>query len=230
MIEAPLPTQAERKNFLEYIGGVAKRIYNKAVQYAKGLNTEQVANLTSGMTLIGMENFIKKSSLQNQVITPQQISQAKADDIRNQSQGTLEVCNPEYGLKQVGGLKSFKLYFTQLLEHFKRAARDVPQGMLLAGVPGSGKTYLAKALAHELGWTFVQLAKIRDSYYGASEERLVRALSVVRQMGHVLLFIDEMDQVFGRRDTGQSGDSGTSANLWAYLAKWMAEPSLEERC
>ncbi len=226
LIEVPLPLKRERKVFIEKIRGVAKRLCNKAVRLAQGLTNERIADLTSGMTLIGIEKFIKNSALQELEINPQSISQAKSRDICDQSQGTLEICNPEYGLDQVGGLKSLKLYFSKILARFQRGARDVPLGMLLAGSPGSGKSYVAKALAKELGWTFVQLARIRDSLYGQSEERLSRALSVVRQMGHVVLFIDEIDQSLGQRNSGPAGDSGTSARMWAFFMQWMSEQAL----
>jgi hypothetical protein len=227
VIEAPLPSKPERLAFMRIILDVAKRRVGKMFRLAKGLTAEHVARLTSGMTLIGLEKFFLNATYDEQEITPRKISQAKARDIRKLSRGTLEVCDPEYGFEMVGGLRSLKLYFSKIAARFKQGEREVPRGILLAGPPGTGKTYVAKASAHEIGWTFVKLARIRGSLYGQSEERQRHALSLVEQMGHVVLFLDEIDQSLGQRSSGQNGDSGTTARMWADFMAWMAEPRLQ---
>jgi SpoVK/Ycf46/Vps4 family AAA+-type ATPase len=103
--------------------------------------------------------------------------------------------------------------------------RRVPQGILLMGPAGTGKTRLARALAKEAGVTFVELqpSKIFSKWVGDTERRLERALTAIKMMTPCIVFIDEIDQAVGR---GESGDSGVSNRVFKRLMEVMSDTSL----
>jgi SpoVK/Ycf46/Vps4 family AAA+-type ATPase len=79
--------------------------------------------------------------------------------------------------------------------------RSLPGGMLLYGPPGCGKTYLARAIAGELGAGFhaVELADVLDMWMGSSERNLHEAFEKARRNAPCVLFLDEIDALGQKR-------------------------------
>lgn len=74
-------------------------------------------------------------------------------------------------------------------------------GLLLYGPPGCGKTFLARAVAGELGAKFVSigLSDVLDMYIGSSERNLHEAFQLARREAPCVLFFDEIDALGQRR-------------------------------
>ena len=79
-------------------------------------------------------------------------------------------------------------------------------GMLLYGPPGCGKTFLARAVAGEMGARFlsVGLNDVLDMYVGSSERNLHELFEVARAEAPVVLFLDEIDALGQRRSINRS--------------------------
>ncbi|ARC55527.1 ATP-dependent zinc metalloprotease FtsH [Frondihabitans sp. 762G35] len=93
-------------------------------------------------------------------------------------------------------------------------------GLLLYGPLGCGKTYIAKALAGELGASFlsVGLSDILDAYIGNSEKNVHEAFQLARRQSPCVLFIDEIDAPGQRRSqTRSSALRGTVNQLLTEL-------------
>jgi SpoVK/Ycf46/Vps4 family AAA+-type ATPase len=68
----------------------------------------------------------------------------------------------------------------------------------------------------------VVFKNFRDRWVGATESNLEKIFAVLRALGQVVVFVDEADQVAGRREGGDS-DSGLSGRVYAMLAKEMSD-------
>jgi SpoVK/Ycf46/Vps4 family AAA+-type ATPase len=99
--------------------------------------------------------------------------------------------------------------------------KAVPMGYLICGPVGSGKTFLAMCYASEVGIPCLVIRNFRSKYVGETEANLERILNVVRELGPVAVIIDEADAAVGNRSA--SGDSGTSARVFAQLASQMGD-------
>jgi AAA+ superfamily predicted ATPase len=87
-------------------------------------------------------------------------------------------------------------------------------GMLLWGPPGCGKTFLARALAGELGARFlsVGLTDVLDMYVGSSERNLHELFELARQEAPVVLFLDEVDALGQKRSATRGAGARSQVN------------------
>ena len=101
---------------------------------------------------------------------------------------------------------------------------EVPKGVLLTGVPGSGKTQTAKKTAYELG-NEISLVQFRmdnllGGIVGKSEENFKRCRKQVEALAPCVVLIDEIEKIFGKEN---QDSSGVKMNLLAALLDWLQE-------
>ncbi|MDO8127625.1 MAG: CDC48 family AAA ATPase [Candidatus Brocadiales bacterium] len=120
---------------------------------------------------------------------------------------------PEVGWEDVGGLEDVKRQLQEAVEWplrydelFKHASLSPPKGILLSGLPGTGKTLLAKALARESGVNFISVkgAALLSKYVGESERAVRDIFRKARQAAPCIIFLDEIDAIAPHRGAGES--------------------------
>lgn len=84
-------------------------------------------------------------------------------------------------------------------------------GILLFGPPGTGKTFVAKAVAGELDAAFFSVsgAQIRNKYVGESEKNMRRLFEAADEFERSVIFIDEAEQILKKRDAEDKGTAVT---------------------
>ena len=101
---------------------------------------------------------------------------------------------------------------------------DVPKGLLLIGVPGSGKSLCCKALAGiwNLPLLRMDVGKLFGSTVGESEKNIRRCIQLAEAVSPCILWIDEIDKAFGGIG-GYQGDSGTQMRVFGTFITWLQE-------
>ncbi len=122
---------------------------------------------------------------------------------------------PQVTWDDVGGLDEVQERLQEMVEWpldrpevFEEMGVDVPTGLLLYGLPGTGKTLLAKAVANESDANFISIKgpELFSKWVGESEKAVRQIFSKARQVAPTVVFIDEIDAIAQRR--GSRGDSG----------------------
>jgi len=118
---------------------------------------------------------------------------------------------PNVRWSDVGGLDDIKQELQEAIEWplkypdlFGLAGTRPPKGILLHGVPGSGKTLVAKALASESGVNFISVKGpgLISKFVGESERALRDIFKKAKQASPAILFFDEIDSLVPKRDSG----------------------------
>jgi len=213
VIDLPLPDEETLLGLQAELAESQNVPVNPAsVRAAKGL-TEFEAETAFALSLIKERRF-----------STAVISQAKAQMI-GKSQ-LMEFWEPA-DIADVGGLDNLKRYIQNRAKAFDSTNFHLPRpkGILLVGIPGSGKSLSCKATASILGWPLIRLdiGALKNSLVGESERRMRQATQVIDAFGESVVWIDELEKVFaGSRSSGET-DAGTTASMFAHVLTWMSE-------
>jgi transitional endoplasmic reticulum ATPase len=98
-------------------------------------------------------------------------------------------------------------------ERYAEYGLTIPNGMLLYGPPGCGKTFFAERMAEEIGFNFYQLkpSDIQSKFVNASQENIKNIFDEARENAPSIIFIDELDAVAPNRDNSSVNHMNTSA-------------------
>ncbi|MGI0086551.1 MAG: CDC48 family AAA ATPase [Nitrosotalea sp.] len=116
---------------------------------------------------------------------------------------------PQVAYEDVGGMSDELRKVREMVElpmrHpeiFEKLGVEAPKGVLLYGVPGTGKTLLAKAVANETNAHFTSISgpEIMSKFYGESEARLREIFKEAREKSPSIIFIDEIDSIAPKRE------------------------------
>lgn len=145
--------------------------------------------------------------------------------------GVLEMIKVSESANDIGGLENLKLWLNRRAEIFRRldkaavAGIPSPKGVLIAGMPGCGKSLTAKAAAgvFQLPLLRLDIGSLLGKYVGESEHNMRRALTMAETVSPCILWIDELEKAF----VGMNSSSGSevSSRLFGYFLTWMQEKS-----
>lgn len=192
---------------------------------------EKLVKAALGLTKDEAEKVYRKASVTANRLTGEEVeiilSEKKQLIRRN---GILEYIEDDGTLASVGGLEELKHWLTQRSNAFTERARSYglpqPKGMLILGVPGCGKSLIAKTTARLWGLPLLRLdmGRVYDgSTVGKSEANLRAALKTAESISPAILFIDELDKAFGGAGGSADSDGGTSSRIFGSFLTWMQE-------
>lgn len=136
---------------------------------------------------------------------------------------------PEVSYDQVGGLDSQIQEIRETVELplttpeiFAEIGIEPPKGILLYGLPGTGKTLLAKAVAHESRATFIHMSgsELVHKFIGEGAQLVRDIFQMAREKAPTIIFIDEIDAVGSiRTHDGTTGSAEVNRTMMQLLAE-----------
>ncbi|MFA6226387.1 MAG: proteasome-activating nucleotidase [Methanoregula sp.] len=137
--------------------------------------------------------------------------------------------SPDISYAQIGGLVEQIKEVREAVEYpltrpeiFKRVGVEPPKGILLYGAPGTGKTLIAKAVAHEAHATFIRMSgsELVHKFIGEGAGLVRELFQLARERAPAIVFIDEIDAVGSMRtNDGTSGSAEVQRTLMQLLAE-----------
>jgi len=137
--------------------------------------------------------------------------------------------SPEISYAQIGGLENEIKEVREAVEYpltkpeiFQRIGVEPPKGILLFGSPGTGKTLIAKAVAHEAKATFIRMSgsELVHKFIGEGAGLVRELFMLAREKAPAIVFIDEIDAVGSMRtNDGTSGSAEVQRTLMQLLAE-----------
>ena len=225
----PLPAEDERLAFIEYLlehpneltpNGSADVDGKKLLSVAAPV----LAKNTNGLTRTQMSSLIRSSTVEDKV-TLRKTADFKRRAIEAEIGDLVEFVVTERGLDAVGGVERQKELLLSTAEALLQGRTEVvPKGIILTGPPGCGKTFCMECFAHDCQVPFVRLKNVFSKYVGATESNLEKLFHYLEVLAPIFVFIDEFDQSYGRRVTGD-GDSGVSRRVFAMFNAFLSDES-----
>ncbi len=227
VVEFPLPEMKELDRVLARQLEQMSRSHKSLTPEAR----EKLVKAALGLTLDEAEKVYRKAVVKEGRLTESEVdvvlSEKKQLIRRN---GILEYIEETETIHDVGGLEELKRWLLQRSEAFTEKARAYglpqPKGMLILGVPGCGKSLIAKTTARLWGLPLLRLdmGRVYDgSTVGKSEANLRAALRTAESLSPVILFIDELDKAFAGSAGSSDSDGGTSSRIFGSFLTWMQE-------
>jgi ATP-dependent 26S proteasome regulatory subunit len=221
VIHVTLPGPGELELVLE---GICE---SAGLEKPEGDDRERILDAATGMTCAEAENGYALSVIEQGHVDPQVVAREKAQMVKKN--GLLEIVEVTETLGDIGGLDCLKNWLLQRRDAFGEKAREYklpsPKGVLLLGVPGTGKSLTAKAAASVLGRPLLKLdiGSLMGSLVGESEANLRAAIGVAEAIAPAVLYVDELDKGLSGSKSSGSTDGGTSARVFGSLISWMQE-------
>jgi len=177
----------------------------------------------AGLTRFEAENAFALSLVRHGRLTPEAVWELKAGMLKKS--GLLQLHRGIERFADLGGLDALKAFCATTLRARPGDDPVKPRGIMLLGVPGTGKSAFAKALGNETGrpTLVLDVGALMGSLVGQTEQNVRQALRIVDAMAPCILFCDEIEKALaGSASSGQT-DSGVSARLFGSLLTWLSD-------
>lgn len=212
----------------EDLGKVATAIADSAGKKYTPKDSDGVTRALSGLTTPEAENALSLCMMEAGKFEPTVIYREKVQAVKRG--GLLEVIDPDArGLAAIGGLEALKAWVLKRQRAYTPEAQKyglpLPKGILLVGVPGTGKSLSAKCIGTAMGVPTIKLdvGALFNSLVGESEARTRQALALADSMAPCVLWTDEVDKgLAGANGSGNTGNEVTR-RVFGTIINWMQD-------
>lgn len=145
--------------------------------------------------------------------------------------GIIEVVDSDISFHEIGGLKQLrddlevksKIYHK--LSDAEKYNVTIPKGILIIGMPGCGKSMIAKATARlfEVPLIRLDVSRLMGKYVGESEANLRLALATAEAAQPCVLWIDEIEKAFAGTNNSKGDNDMLVMRMMGHFLTWMQE-------
>jgi|LSQX01.3.fsa_nt_gb hypothetical protein len=213
VLEHELPTR-------EQLESLVSSIATGEGEKPDGSELQTVLDAAAGLTRYEAEGAFSLSLVRHERVTAEAVWELKSQMLKKS--GLLSLHRGRESFDHLGGLEAMKSFCLRAIRcQGHRDPLKRPRGVMLLGVPGTGKSAFAKALGHETGrpTLILDVGSLMGSLVGQTEQNIRQALRIADAMAPCILFLDEVEKALSGV-TG-NGDSGVSARLFGTFLTWL---------
>lgn len=203
VVEMPFPDYAQRLKFIAHLHAISPDDAPMRESLGDARAREEFARETAGLNLFGIHDIARQAATTQQEARGELLLNYRQESIKTFSHGVLEVGEPRE-VARMQGPSHVNRAIQDIADGLKQGDwRRIPRGVLLLGPAGTGKVFIAKLLAGKAETAFVQLryasqvgevAISVNGNEGSYERNLIAALSFIRGIAPVVVFIDEIER------------------------------------
>jgi hypothetical protein len=205
----------------DQLDAIARSIATEPGELPDGEHLDAVLDAAAGLTRMEAEGAFALSLVRHGRIASEPLWELKAGALKKSGLLTLHRGGETFA--GLGGLEALKSFCSRALRPGGGPGRPKARGILLLGVPGTGKSAFCHALGHETDRPTVTLdvGALKGGLVGLTEERTRRALAQIDQMAPCVAMVDEIEKALaGVQSSGQT-DSGVTAGLFGSVLTWL---------
>ena len=232
-IEIGVPDKEERKEIMA--------IHTRGMPLCEDVDLDEISQVTHGFVGADLEALAKEAAmrvvrrvipdLKSEGEIPEEVLEkllvtkddfkAALREIQPSALREVLVQVPDVKWDDIGGLEDAKQELKEAVEwplkypdKFSNFGVRPPKGTLLYGIPGTGKTLLAKAVANESEANFISVKgpELLSKWVGESEKGVREIFRKAKQTAPTVIFFDEIDSIASSRG-GNDGDSGVTKRV-----------------
>jgi len=201
---------------------LARGIATEDGELPEGDALETVLDAAAGLTRYEAEGAFSLSLVRRGTVQPDSIWELKSGMLKKG--GLLSLHRSSEKFDDLGGLDALKAFCLRAMR--RQGHRDPlkrPRGVMLLGVPGTGKSAFCKALGAETGrpTLILDVGALMGSLVGQTENNIRRALQIADAMAPCVMMVDEVEKALSGVASSGSSDSGVSARLFGTFLSWL---------
>lgn len=180
---------------------------------------EEIVKAATGLTTTEIIATVRSSLYKMKDLNVDFVRAMKKKLVENHPALEIIIPKPYENFNMVAGLDNLKEYFTRAV------GSGLLKGILLVGVPGTGKSFFAKAAGMETGLpvVFFNIGRVFNSLVGSSEHSLAAAFEILGAIRPAIVFIDEIEKAVSGVKSSSQSDSGVTARIVGALLTWLQE-------
>lgn len=228
IIEVPAPTETEIREFVNQFPVTNAELFK---QKQDNLRDDICRNL-QGLQYYDVKQILRSATIRTggklSETTKRLVLEEKKRVVKKS--GIIEVVDTDISFQDIGGLGNIRKELERksiVYHHLRDAIRcriTLPKGILIIGMPGCGKSMIAKAVAKQFGVSLLRLdiSRLMGQYVGQSESNLRKALYTAEAAHPCVLWIDEIEKAFAG-SSGRGSDDMLVMRLMGHFLTWMQE-------
>jgi SpoVK/Ycf46/Vps4 family AAA+-type ATPase len=227
-LKMPLPTEREYADILKVLYRDLSKKAAIPVRLDRNSLNRLIFNL-KGLTLLETQKVLTRTMLEDGCLSADSIRRiVEAKKTIVEKDGLLEYYPVDKNFQDIADLTRLKAWLAKRRhciddrDAAEAAGLVFPKGILLLGVPGSGKSLCAKAVSVEWGIPLLKMdtSRLYSKYVGETEHNFRRAMDAAEKLSPTVLWIDEIEKAMA---WGGEEDGGVSKRVLGSFLTWMQE-------